>query len=142
MSIGFAIGLLFRLDKHRWTLVSYFYLWYKAKQRFRAEEFQIPPHRQALSLCAMQKITAIFKYSGLNLKLFLWNHFYLSPLLFWQISFIASFFCCLIICKTHFSLTLARIFETVLCFPIVLYFDKILFFTTIFYSLILYKTVK
>jgi hypothetical protein len=31
-------------------LVSYIYLWYKAKQRFRAEEFQIPQHRKALSL--------------------------------------------------------------------------------------------
>jgi hypothetical protein len=53
MSIGFAIGLLFRLDKHRSTLVSYIYLWYKAKQRFRAEEFQIPPHRQALPLAVI-----------------------------------------------------------------------------------------
>jgi ABC-type lipopolysaccharide export system ATPase subunit len=31
-------------------LVSYIYLWYIAKQRLRAEEFQIPPHRQALPL--------------------------------------------------------------------------------------------
>jgi hypothetical protein len=39
-------------------LVSYIYLWYKTKQRFRAEVFQIPPHRQALSLgVSWSKIT-------------------------------------------------------------------------------------
>jgi hypothetical protein len=35
--------------------VSYIYLWYKTKQRFQAEEFQIPPHRQALSLAVIVK---------------------------------------------------------------------------------------
>jgi hypothetical protein len=45
-------------------LVSYIYLWYKTKQRFRAEEFQIPPHRQALSLYVT--IAENFCYFNLN----------------------------------------------------------------------------
>ena len=34
-------------------MVSYIYHWYIANQRFQVEEFQIPPHRQALTLAAI-----------------------------------------------------------------------------------------
>jgi hypothetical protein len=51
-------------------LVSYIYLWYIAKQRFWAEEFQIPPHRQALPLGV---ITEPFQLNNTNMNEILKN---------------------------------------------------------------------
>ena len=44
---------LFGQDKHRWALVGYLVHLFFNRQRFRADDFQIPQHRQARSLAAI-----------------------------------------------------------------------------------------
>jgi len=39
---------LFGQDKHRWAFVGYLVHLFFNRQRFRADDFQIPQHRQAL----------------------------------------------------------------------------------------------
>jgi hypothetical protein len=45
---GNSIVLWFRLDEYSPALVLIIYLYQKARQRFRADEYKIPHHRQYL----------------------------------------------------------------------------------------------